>query len=229
MLADVVGCLTNALLISGVLHFYQRVPFAVAVRGLLASSGVAYIGYGIIGFLFVILWFPAHLEPSAPCSSSAPSSPPGGPSSSTARSCALTSAPSTRSSPRSGRRSRRPSSGAGGRHPCRVGRGGARPAAAPDRGVRHAATLHEIGHLGVPTRILRRVARRTRSARPVPLRPSCRPRLADDRGYRLPRGRPARASATRTSTSTVVARPVSPARRSRSRHASSPSWRVSRS
>ena len=63
LIADVVQCLTNALLLAGVIHLYQGVPFLVFLRRVLVGSGVAYVGYGAIGFLFVILWFPAHLGP----------------------------------------------------------------------------------------------------------------------------------------------------------------------
>ncbi len=33
------------------------------VRRVLSGSGWAYVGYGVIGFLFVVLWFPAGLGP----------------------------------------------------------------------------------------------------------------------------------------------------------------------
>ncbi len=63
LVADVVGCLTNAVLLAGVIHFSTRVPFTVMVRRVLSGSGWAYVGYGVIGFLFVVLWFPADLGP----------------------------------------------------------------------------------------------------------------------------------------------------------------------
>ena len=63
LVADVVGCLTNAVLLAGVIHFSKGVPFTVMVRRVLSGSGWAYVGYGIIGFLFVVLWFPADLGP----------------------------------------------------------------------------------------------------------------------------------------------------------------------
>jgi hypothetical protein len=59
--ADVVECLTNAVLLAGVVRLHRGVPFFVVLRGVIAGSGVAYVGYGVIGFLFVILWFPADL------------------------------------------------------------------------------------------------------------------------------------------------------------------------
>ncbi|MDC5699315.1 HD domain-containing protein [Intrasporangium calvum] len=61
LVADVVGCLTNAVLLAGVIHYAQGVPFTVVVRRVLSGSGWAYVGYGVIGFLFVVLWFPARL------------------------------------------------------------------------------------------------------------------------------------------------------------------------
>jgi HD-GYP domain-containing protein (c-di-GMP phosphodiesterase class II) len=59
--ADIVECLTNAVLLSGVVRLHRGVPFFVVLRGVIAGSGIAYLGYGVIGFLFVILWFPADL------------------------------------------------------------------------------------------------------------------------------------------------------------------------
>ena len=59
--ADVAECLTNAVLLAGVVRLHRGVPFLVVLRGVIAGSGMAYVGYGIIGFLFVILWFPADL------------------------------------------------------------------------------------------------------------------------------------------------------------------------
>lgn len=61
IIADIVQCLVNALLLSGVIHLSTGAPVRVLVRQILVSSGTAYIGYGVIGFLFVILWFPAQL------------------------------------------------------------------------------------------------------------------------------------------------------------------------
>ncbi len=156
--ADVVGCLINAVLLSGVLHFYQRVPFAVAARGVLAGSGVAYIGYGVIGFLFVVLWVPAHLGAFSALLIMAPLL--------AARWAFIQYGEELRShertvdtlvtalgtkEPPAVERSRRAAMLAEwvaeelGLRPHQIGV------------VRHAATLHEIGHLGVPTRILRRV------------------------------------------------------------------------
>lgn len=61
IIADIVQCLINASLLSGVIHVSTGAPVRVLARQILVSSGTAYIGYGVIGFLFVILWFPAKL------------------------------------------------------------------------------------------------------------------------------------------------------------------------
>jgi HD-GYP domain-containing protein (c-di-GMP phosphodiesterase class II) len=59
MVADVAQCLLNAALISGVVRFYAGTPVRTQFFKLLATSGAAYVGYGVIGFLFVVLWLPA--------------------------------------------------------------------------------------------------------------------------------------------------------------------------
>jgi hypothetical protein len=43
----------------------QGTPIRRFVLGMLGTSGPAYIGYGVIGFLFVILWVPAGVGPSS--------------------------------------------------------------------------------------------------------------------------------------------------------------------
>jgi HD-GYP domain-containing protein (c-di-GMP phosphodiesterase class II) len=59
MVADIAQCLLNAALISGVVHFSAGTPVRTQFFKLLTTSGAAYIGYGVIGFLFVVLWLPA--------------------------------------------------------------------------------------------------------------------------------------------------------------------------
>jgi putative nucleotidyltransferase with HDIG domain len=61
MIADVVQCLLNAALIALVLRITTGTPFRTQVAKLLGTTGMAYIGYGIIGFLFVVLWIPARV------------------------------------------------------------------------------------------------------------------------------------------------------------------------
>ena len=59
IVADVAQCLLNAALISGVVRFSAGTPVRTQFFKLLTTSGAAYVGYGVIGFLFVVLWLPA--------------------------------------------------------------------------------------------------------------------------------------------------------------------------
>lgn len=61
MVADLAQAAANALVLSGIMTVTARVPFWVHVRGLLASTGTAYVGYGVIAFLLVVLWGPAQI------------------------------------------------------------------------------------------------------------------------------------------------------------------------
>ena len=63
MVADVMICLLNAVILAGIVRLSQGTPIRRFVLGLLGSSGLAYIGYGVIGFLFVVLWIPAQVGP----------------------------------------------------------------------------------------------------------------------------------------------------------------------
>jgi len=65
MLADVVICLLNAVMLSGIVRLTQGTPIRRFVLGMLGTSGPTYIGYGVIGFLFVILWVPAGVGPAS--------------------------------------------------------------------------------------------------------------------------------------------------------------------
>jgi len=65
MVSDVAQCLGNALILSGIVRLTQGTPIRRFVLGMLGSSGPAYIGYGIIGFLFVIMWVPAGVGPAS--------------------------------------------------------------------------------------------------------------------------------------------------------------------
>ena len=53
MLADVMICLLNAVILSGIVRLTQGTPIRRFVLGMLGTVGPTYIGYGIIGFLFV--------------------------------------------------------------------------------------------------------------------------------------------------------------------------------
>jgi putative nucleotidyltransferase with HDIG domain len=65
MLADVAICLLNAVILAGIVRLTQGTPMRRFVLGMLGTSGPAYIGYGLIGFLFVILWVPAGVGPAS--------------------------------------------------------------------------------------------------------------------------------------------------------------------
>jgi len=59
--ADVTQCVVNAILLAGIQKVATAIPFRTQVWGLLATTGPAYIGYGLIGFLFAVLWIPAEV------------------------------------------------------------------------------------------------------------------------------------------------------------------------
>jgi hypothetical protein len=63
VLADVVMCLTNAVLVAGIVAVNNRVPFREVLTGMLRSGGVAYVGYGLFGLLLVVLWAAAGVGP----------------------------------------------------------------------------------------------------------------------------------------------------------------------
>ena len=63
MVADVAQCLSNAVILSGIVRLSQGTPIRRFVLGMLGTSGPIYIGYGVIGFLFVVLWIPAGVGP----------------------------------------------------------------------------------------------------------------------------------------------------------------------
>lgn len=62
MVADLAQAAANALVLSGIMTVTARVPFWLHVRGLIASTGAAYIGYGVVAFLLVVLWGPAQIH-----------------------------------------------------------------------------------------------------------------------------------------------------------------------
>ncbi len=65
LVADLVQVAVNLLLLAGVVRLTQGVPMRVQVSRLAQSTGAAYLGYGIVAFLLVILWQPAHVGPAA--------------------------------------------------------------------------------------------------------------------------------------------------------------------
>jgi len=63
MVADLAQMLANAALLSGIVRIDRGVPFRRFFVQMVTNSGVAYLGYGFISFLFVILWIPADVGP----------------------------------------------------------------------------------------------------------------------------------------------------------------------
>jgi putative nucleotidyltransferase with HDIG domain len=61
LLADLAQCLTNAVGLAMILRVSMGVPIRMQAWKLLSTTGPAYVGYGIIGFLFVVLWIPAKV------------------------------------------------------------------------------------------------------------------------------------------------------------------------
>ncbi|MEO3938346.1 HD domain-containing phosphohydrolase [Dermatophilaceae bacterium Soc4.6] len=63
LLADVTQMVGNAVLIAGIMNADIRRPFRVTFLGMVGTSGPAYLGYGVVGFLLVVLWVPAGVGP----------------------------------------------------------------------------------------------------------------------------------------------------------------------
>lgn len=61
LVADIAQCVANAVLLAGVMRASAGVPMRPQILKLLSTTGVAYVGYGIIGFIFVVLWIPAEV------------------------------------------------------------------------------------------------------------------------------------------------------------------------
>lgn len=61
--ADVAQMLVNAILLAGVVRLSSGVPPRRFFIQIVSNSGIAYMGYGVIGFLLVILWIPADVGP----------------------------------------------------------------------------------------------------------------------------------------------------------------------
>lgn len=61
--ANVAQAVTNAVVLSGMMAVASGAAFWVQVRTLLVSaSGLAYIAYGVVAFLLVVLWGPGHIQ-----------------------------------------------------------------------------------------------------------------------------------------------------------------------
>ena len=56
ILANVVMALVNAVVLAGVIALSEGVPYREVLTGTLRSGGIAYVGYGLFGLLLVVLW-----------------------------------------------------------------------------------------------------------------------------------------------------------------------------
>lgn len=65
MASGLVLCTVNGALVAGVVAVTQHVPIRSVWRGTLAHTAVPYVGYGLFGLLLAILWEPAHIGPLA--------------------------------------------------------------------------------------------------------------------------------------------------------------------
>ncbi len=65
VLANIVMCLVNAVVLAGVISISEGVPFREVLTTTLRSGGIAYVGYGLFGLLLVVLWDAARVGPLA--------------------------------------------------------------------------------------------------------------------------------------------------------------------
>lgn len=65
LVAGLVHLAVNLLLLAGVVRLAAGVPMRTQIARLLSTIGPAYLGYGFIAFLMVVLWEPAGLGPSS--------------------------------------------------------------------------------------------------------------------------------------------------------------------
>ena len=63
MVANVVQCVVNAAILAGVISLDQEVPYREVVVGIVRGGGVAYVGYGVFGLLLAVLWDGAQIGP----------------------------------------------------------------------------------------------------------------------------------------------------------------------
>lgn len=59
LVADIVQAVTNVVLLGIVVSVSRGTPLMRYILDMLVSVGPAYIGYGVVGFLLVVLWLPA--------------------------------------------------------------------------------------------------------------------------------------------------------------------------
>jgi hypothetical protein len=54
--ALVAHCIVNGTLVASIVHFHQDVPMRVVFQGTMAGSVLNYVGYGLFGLLLAVLW-----------------------------------------------------------------------------------------------------------------------------------------------------------------------------
>lgn len=62
IVADLLQCVGNAVIVSGMYKFHRGRPFRRELLGILRSSGLVYVGYGVIGIIFVLIWASAEVR-----------------------------------------------------------------------------------------------------------------------------------------------------------------------
>src|SRR5215204_1842230 len=157
MVADAAQMLLNALLLSGIVRLSSGVPPRRFLVQIISNSGVAYLGYGVIGFLFLILWVPADIGPFSAVLILAPLFVArwafvqyGEEQRAHERSLsALVAAVETKDPNATGHSARVAQVTEWMAEPLSMG-------AQEVQALRFAAMLHDVGKVGVPTRILRR-------------------------------------------------------------------------
>jgi HD-GYP domain-containing protein (c-di-GMP phosphodiesterase class II) len=157
MVADVAQMLVNALLLSGIMRLSTGVPPRRFFAQIVTGSGVAYIAYGVIGFLLVILWVPADVGPFSAVLILAPLFVArwafvqfGDEQRAHERTLsALVTAVETKDPYAAGHSARIAQLAEWMAEPLSMG-------AQDVQALRYAAMLHDVGKVGVPTRILRR-------------------------------------------------------------------------
>jgi hypothetical protein len=67
LVALVVHCVVNGALVSGIVHFAQGVSLRTVWHGTISNSVAGYVGYGLFGLLLAVLWAPqgADVGPAA--------------------------------------------------------------------------------------------------------------------------------------------------------------------
>jgi hypothetical protein len=54
--SSIVMCVVNGILVAAIVHLHQDVPMRVVFQGTMAGSVLNYVGYGLFGLLLAVLW-----------------------------------------------------------------------------------------------------------------------------------------------------------------------------